>query len=56
MISNNGAATGNISAFLDLHLKNIVPATPHILVDTRDFFQRLNQIGDILEKCFINFI
>ena len=47
MISNNGTATENISAFLDFHLKNIVSTIPHILEDTRDFLQRLNQIGDI---------
>ena len=47
MISNNGTATENISAFLDFHLKNIVSTIPHTLEDTRDFLQRLNQIGDI---------
>ena len=47
VISNNGTATENISAFLDFHLNNIVSTIPHILEDTRDFLQRLNQIGDI---------
>ena len=47
MISNNGTATENISAFLDFHLKNIVSTIPHTLEDTRDFLRRLNQIGDI---------
>ena len=37
VISNNGTATENISAFLDFHLKNIVSTLPHILEDTRDF-------------------
>ena len=37
VISNNGEATENISAFLDFHLKNIVSTLPHILEDTRDF-------------------
>ena len=30
-------ATKNISSFLHFHLKNIVPTTPHILEDTKDF-------------------
>ena len=47
VISNNGTATENISAFLDFHLNNIVSTIPHILEDTRDFLQRLNQIRDI---------
>ena len=47
VISNNGTATENISAFLDFHLKNIVSTILHILEDIRDFLQRLNQIGDI---------
>ena len=46
VISNNGTATENISTFLDFHLKNIVSTIPHILEDTRDFLQRLNQVGD----------
>ena len=50
VISNNGTATENISAFLDYHLKNIVSTIPHILEDTRDSLQRLNQIGDIPEN------
>ena len=53
MISNNGTATENISAFLDFHLKNIVSTIPHILEDTRDFLQHLNQIGDISENALL---
>ena len=53
VISNNGTATENISAFLDFHLKNIVSIIPHILEDTRDSLQRLNQIGDIPENALL---
>ena len=53
VISNNGTATDIISAFLDFHLKNIVSAIPHILEDTRDFLQCLNQIGDIPENTLL---
>ena len=53
MISNNGTATENISAFLDFHLRNIVSTIPHILEDTRDFLQCLNQIGDIPENALL---
>ena len=41
VISNNGTITENVSAFLDFHLKTIVPTIPHILEDTRDFLSRL---------------
>ena len=53
VISNNETATENISAFLDFHLKNIVSTIPHILEDTRDSLQRLNQIGDIPENALL---
>ena len=38
VISNNGTAAENISAFTDFHLKNIVSTIPHILEDTRDSY------------------
>ena len=53
VISNNGTATENISAFLNFHLKKIVSTIPHILEDTRDFLQHLNQIGDIPENVLL---
>ena len=34
VISNNGTATENISAFVDFHLKTIIPTVPHILEGT----------------------
>jgi len=49
VISNNGTATENISAFLDFHLKSIVPEVTHILEDTRDFLSRINQLRTIPE-------
>ena len=39
VISNNGTATKNISAFLDFCLENIVSTIPHVLEATRDFLQ-----------------
>ena len=53
VISNNGTATENISAFLNFHLKKIVSTIPHFLEDTRDFLQHLNQIGDIPENALL---
>ena len=53
MIWENGTATENISAFLDFHLRNIVPTIPYILEDTLDLFQRVNQIGDIPENTLL---
>ena len=41
MISNNGTATENISAFLDFHLKGVPQSIPHVLEDTRDFLSRI---------------
>ena len=49
LISNNGTATERISSFLDFHLKNIIPAIPHILDDTRDFLYRIEQLQNIPE-------
>ena len=37
VIANNGTVTKNLSAFLDFHIKTIVPTVPHILEDTRNF-------------------
>ena len=37
VVANNGTATENVLAFLDFHLKTIVPTIPHIAEDTRDF-------------------
>ena len=53
VILNNRTATENISGFLDFHLKNIVSTILHILRGTRDFLQRLNQIGDISENALL---
>ena len=53
MISTNGTATENITAFLDFHLKNIVSTILHVLEDTRDFLQCLNQIGNIPENALL---
>ena len=50
VISNKGTATEDICAFLDSHLKNIAPTIPLISEDTRDFLQRLNQIGGTPEN------
>ena len=47
VILNNQTAIENISLILDFHLKNIVPTTPHILEDTKDFIKRIKDIGEI---------
>lgn len=53
VISNNGTATENISAFIDCHLKTIVPTVLHIREDTRDFLSRLNEICEIPENAYL---
>ena len=53
VISNNGTATENISAFLDFYLKPIVQTIPHILEDTSDFLCRLNDLPEIPENAIL---
>ena len=53
MISYNGTATENISAFLDFHLKKIISTILHILEDTTGFLLRLNQIADTHENALL---
>ena len=53
VISNNNTATENISAYLDHHLKSLVPNIPHILEDTRDFLCRMNEIDNILDNAIL---
>ena len=53
VISNNGIATENISAFLDFYLKPIVQTIPHILEGTRDFICRLNHLPEIPENAIL---
>ena len=53
VISNNGTATENISAFLDFYLEPIVQTIPHILEDTRDFLCRLNDLPEIPENSIL---
>ena len=53
VIANNGTATENISAFIDCHLKTIVPTVLHIREDTRDFLSRLNELCEIPENAYL---
>ena len=43
----------DISSFLNFHLKKIFSTILHILEDTGDFLQRLNQVGDIHENALL---
>ena len=53
VISNNNTATENISAYLDFHLKSLIPKIPHILEDTRDFLTRISNINNIPEDSIL---
>ena len=53
VISNNSTPTENISAFIDHHLKEIPPKIPNILEDTRDFLNRIEELGDIPEDSIL---
>ena len=52
-ISNNNRATENVSAYLDQHLKSLVPNIPHILEDIRDFLCRINEIDNIPDNAIL---
>ena len=53
VISNNTIATENLLAFLDFHLKQLVPKIPPILESTRDFFTRIMEVKDLPENAFL---
>ena len=47
VISNNGTSTENVSSYLDNHLKSLVLNAPHILEDTRDFVNYIEDLSDL---------
>lgn len=47
LISNNGTAAEDISAFLGFHLQGLIPKIPHILEETQDFLSRIEELGNI---------
>ena len=53
VISNNGNSTENISLHLDYHLKSLIPNVPHILEDTRDFVNRIQDLSDLPESSIL---
>ena len=53
VISNNGTSTENISSYLDYHLKSLIPNVPHILEDTRDFVNRIQDLSDLPERSIL---
>lgn len=40
-------------AFIDFHLKQLVPKVTRILEDTRDFFTRIIEVKDLPENAFL---
>ena len=53
VISNNRTSTQNISSYLDYHLKSLIPNAPHILEDTRDFVNRIQELSDLPESSIL---
>ena len=53
VISNNGTVTENISSYLDYHLKSLIPNVPHILEDTRDYVNRIQDLSDLPESSIV---
>ena len=41
------------SAYLDYHLKSLVPSIPHIIMDNQDFLRGINQINSILKDAIL---
>ena len=52
-ISNNNRARKNVSAYLDHHLKSLIPNIPYILEDIRDFLCRINEIDNIPDNAIL---
>ena len=53
VISNKGTSTENRSSYLDYHLKSLIPHVPHILEDTRDFINRIQDLLDLPESSIL---
>ena len=53
VIFNNGTSTENIPSCLDYHLKSLIPHVPHILEDTRDFVNRIQDPLDLPERSIL---
>ena len=53
VISNNGTSTENRSSYLDYHLKSLIPHVLHILGDTRDFRNRIQDLLDLPESSIL---
>ena len=49
MILNNGTSTKYI-LYLDHHLKSLIPNVPHILEETRDFVNHIQDLSDLPES------
>ena len=52
-ISNNWTSTENISLYLEYHPKSLIPKVPHILEDTRDFVNRIEDLSDLPESSIL---
>ena len=50
VISNNGTSTENISSYLHYHLKSLITNVPHMLEDTRDFVNHIQDLSDLPES------
>ena len=53
VISNNGKSAENVSSYLDYHLKSLILNVPHILEDTRDFVNCIQDLSDLTENSIL---
>ena len=53
VISNCGGVTEKVSEFLDHHLKPIMQSSPTYIRDSKDFLQKLEDLGDIPEGAIL---
>ena len=53
IVSSCGAPTERISEFVDHHLQPLVKLSPSYLKDTKDFLQKLSQLGPLPPGCIL---
>ena len=54
VLANNVTTTENTSAFVDFHLKNIVPTVLHILEYKGNLLSRSNELCGISENAYLD--
>ena len=53
VIFSHGTSTENISSYLDYHLKSLILNVLHILKDTKDFVNSIQDLSDLPESSIL---